>query len=104
MVLEAVEVGADASLGLVQRTASKHGEARIVMMSSRGYTTATKLDYDALTTPKEGDGSSAWHLGGSFHRYCNTKLANLYFVAELDRRLQERGIKNVYCNSCHPGS
>ncbi|KAI9859809.1 MAG: hypothetical protein M1830_006286, partial [Pleopsidium flavum] len=91
-------------LGLVEKTATKYGEARIVMTSSRGYMVASKLDYDALRTPIEGNGSSIWHMGGSFFRYCNTKLANIYFMAELDRRLQERGIKNVYCNSCHPGS
>lgn len=94
---------ADVSADLVEKTASQQGEARIVMVSSEVYKTATKLDYDALRTRIEGDGNSVWQLKAAFIRYCNTKLANVYFTAELDRRLQSRGIKNVYCNSCHPG-
>lgn len=69
-----------------------------------GYLGATKLDYKALTTPVPTDGSHWWHIFNSFRRYLNSKLANIYFTNELDRRLQARGITNVYCNSCHPGN
>lgn len=37
-------------------------------------------------------------------RYAESKLANLYFAKELDQRLQARGVKNVFCNACHPGT
>ncbi|KAL9121747.1 MAG: hypothetical protein Q9187_001687 [Circinaria calcarea] len=91
-------------LDIVEDTATSHGEARIVVTSSAGYKGATKLDYKALTTPVPTDGSHWWHIFSSFRRYLTSKLANIYFTNELDRRLQARGITNVYCNSCHPGS
>lgn len=38
-------------------------------------------------------------------RYADSKLANVYFAAELDKRFRtERGAQNIYCNSCHPGA
>ncbi|KAL1919258.1 uncharacterized protein VTP21DRAFT_1950 [Calcarisporiella thermophila] len=36
--------------------------------------------------------------------YGRSKLANLLFASELDRRLREKGITNVRVNSVHPGT
>ncbi len=33
-----------------------------------------------------------------------SKLANILFANELQKRLDEQGVKNVYVNSLHPGS
>ena len=89
--------------GLVEKTAKKYGDARIVMTSSFGYTFSTGLDYKALTTVVPGNGSKWWDLPGTFKRYGDSKLANIWFASELGRRLRENGVQNVYCNSCHPG-
>ena len=72
-------------------------------MSSLGYKKARKLDYEMLCTAKPGDGKSMKDAPEALMRYGDTKLANLYFAKELDRRLQIRGVKNVFCNACHPG-
>src|SRR5438045_5606098 len=73
------------------------------MTSSHAYKIASKLDYETLTTCVPEDGTSLLHLGGGFQRYVNSKLAELYFALELDRRLRERGVENVFVNACHPG-
>lgn len=90
-------------IDLIKQTSVMHGDARIVVTSSIGYQFATGLDYASLTTARPGDGDSIWDVKPAFLRYGNSKLANIYFANELDRRLREDGYKNVYCNSCHPG-
>lgn len=89
---------------LIENTANTtSSDARIVITSSAGYKMARKLDFASLKEHKEEDGKTIRELPDAFKRYCDSKLANLYFAAELDRRLQARGVKNVFCNSCHPG-
>ncbi|KAL8766452.1 MAG: hypothetical protein Q9209_006746 [Squamulea sp. 1 TL-2023] len=88
---------------LLKQTSKLHGEARIVLTSSIGYQSATGIDYSALTQVCPRDGGSVWDVIPAFVRYGNSKLANIYFTIELDRRLREDGYSNVYCNSCHPG-
>lgn len=73
------------------------------MVSSMAYGMAERIDYDALTHTVADDGTKLRDLKGAMTRYGNSKLANIYFALELDRRLRERSINNVYCNSCHPG-
>jgi NAD(P)-dependent dehydrogenase (short-subunit alcohol dehydrogenase family) len=90
-------------LDLVEKTATKYGDARITFTSSRGHKDATKLDYTALTTRVPDDGTSLRHLAGGYQRYLNSKLAVLYLALELDKRLQARGVKNVFVNACQPG-
>ncbi|KAL8835364.1 MAG: hypothetical protein Q9170_003353 [Blastenia crenularia] len=90
-------------IDLVKRTSVKHGDTRIVVTSSVGYQFATGLDYISLTTARPGDGDSVWDVKPAFVRYGNSKLANIYFANELDKRLREDGYKDVFCNSCHPG-
>lgn len=57
-----------------------------------------------LSTAKPDDGKSLRDTPEAFGRYMDSKLANLYFAKELDRRLQARGVGNVFCNACHPGA
>ena len=57
-----------------------------------------------ISTADPNDGKSLGHAAEAFRRYADSKLANLYFAKELDRRLQANGVKNVFCNTCHPGS
>ncbi|KAL8778600.1 MAG: hypothetical protein Q9213_007344 [Squamulea squamosa] len=90
-------------LDLLKQTSKRHGEARVVITSLIGYQPATGIDYSALTQVRPNDGGSVWDVVPAFVRYGNSKLANIYFTIELDRRLQEDGYTNVYCNSCHPG-
>jgi NAD(P)-dependent dehydrogenase (short-subunit alcohol dehydrogenase family) len=91
------------SSDLVEKTATKYGNGRITFTSSRGHKEATKLDYTALTTRVPDDGTSLRHLAGGYQRYLNSKLAVLYLALELDKRLQARGVKNVFVNACQPG-
>jgi NAD(P)-dependent dehydrogenase (short-subunit alcohol dehydrogenase family) len=87
----------------VEQTASFYGEARITLTSSHGYKAAKKLNYNALTTRVPGDGTSLLHLAGGMQRYLDSKLAVLYFALELDRKLHEKGLHNIFVNACHPG-
>ncbi|KAG1693554.1 hypothetical protein DVH05_023322 [Phytophthora capsici] len=40
---------------------------------------------------------------GQLQTYGETKLCNILFTLELDRRLQAAGIENVTAVACHPG-
>ncbi|KAL8889235.1 MAG: hypothetical protein Q9215_003484 [Flavoplaca cf. flavocitrina] len=94
---------ANGGVNLLKRTSKTHGDVRVVVTSSIGYRNATGLDYSALTQTRPGDGDSVWDMIPAFVRYGNSKLVNVYFSLELDRRLREDGYTNMYCNSCHPG-
>jgi NAD(P)-dependent dehydrogenase (short-subunit alcohol dehydrogenase family) len=87
----------------VEKTASKYGDARVTLTSSEGHKLAAKLDYTALTTRVPNDGTSILHLAGGWQRYANSKLAVLYLALEMDKRLQARGVKNVFVNAVQPG-
>ncbi len=93
----------DEESDLVETTAKTSGEARIVMTSSFAYRMAERIDYNALVKQNLDDGKQMRDLKGAMVRYGTSKLANIYFAAELSKRLRERGIENIYCNSCHPG-
>lgn len=78
-------------LEVLQRTS---GVSRIVTISSlshrfvqldRDHVMATRDNYLAMVT------------------YGHTKLCNLTFALELDRRLRSQGISNVISVACHPG-
>ncbi|MCJ1308453.1 hypothetical protein MMC25_002106 [Agyrium rufum] len=90
-------------LDLVEATAAAHGDARIVNTTSYGYAGAKVPNYEDLRQLKPNDGSSLLHYMPSFQRYLVSKLCNVFFTLELDRRLRERGVKNIYANCCHPG-
>lgn len=88
----------------MEQTAKLYGEARITLTSSHGYKAARKLDYHYLTTKIPGDGTSLLHLSGGFQRYLDSKLAVLYLALELNKKLQRRGLNNIFVNACHPGN
>ncbi|MCD7095354.1 SDR family NAD(P)-dependent oxidoreductase [Klebsiella quasipneumoniae subsp. quasipneumoniae] len=67
-------------------------ESRVVVTSSGLHRDAT-IDWDDLNAEK----SFQW-----LSRYSNSKLANLLFVFELDRRLRGAGVP-VTAVACHPG-
>ena len=66
--------------------------ARVVNVTSVGHHFASKgMRFDDLQSERRYDGMDA---------YCRSKLANVLFVRELDRRLAGTG---VTANACHPG-
>jgi len=67
--------------------------ARIVNVSSSAHK-AGNIDFDDLTWEKRR--YTAWRA------YGDSKIANLYFTYELNRRLKERGI-DVIATAAHPG-
>ncbi|KAL2918558.1 hypothetical protein HK105_201959 [Polyrhizophydium stewartii] len=69
---------------------------RIVNLSSMAYETAKKdgIDFASLNNKEKYDR----HL-----RYSETKLANIYFTRQLQKRLEAAGVKNVFVNVVHPG-
>lgn len=80
----------------------KSKEARIVVTASNAYQFVPgTLDFDALR--REVEPNMLGFIGG-MKRYGMSKLANILFAKELDRRLKERGVENVWVNAVHPGA
>jgi retinol dehydrogenase-12 len=77
-------------LELIQKTAAEQGEARIVNVASDSHRGA-RINFDDL----QGERSYS-----SFAAYGQSKLANVLFTFELDRRLQGTSIT---ANALHPG-
>jgi NAD(P)-dependent dehydrogenase (short-subunit alcohol dehydrogenase family) len=71
-------------------------DARVVTVSSVAHTTAGSIDLDSLTPA----GSSRPYK--SFQSYGESKLANLMFALELDRRAKASG-SGVVSVAAHPG-
>ena len=88
-------------LPLLQATARAHGDVRIVCVSSDAHRLVRDIDFDGLRREVRSDMLGSF---GSLKRYGQSKLANILFMQELDRRLREHGVTNVWVNSCHPGS
>ena len=94
-----------ALLPLLEKTAKEHGDTRVVMTSSDAHAFAkTGIDFDALqkTTPHRG----ARGLGEAMTRYGTSKLGNMLFARELDKRwaapLRAQGVQ-VTVDCAHPG-
>ncbi|KIK56170.1 hypothetical protein GYMLUDRAFT_263848 [Collybiopsis luxurians FD-317 M1] len=84
-------------LPLMKETAAKpDSHVRIVNVSSGLYEAAGSPDFSSL----EGLNQKSW---SSWGRYAQSKLANILFTNELQKRLEESGCKNIYCLSIHPG-
>ncbi|CAG8791349.1 23919_t:CDS:2, partial [Dentiscutata erythropus] len=66
--------------------------ARIVNVSSRGHRRAAGIEFEKLNDPNALD---------SMQRYVQSKLANILFTNELNKRYLEG--EQVYVNSLHPG-
>lgn len=88
-------------LPLLESTAKKHGDTRIVNTSSSFHAGCQELKFD-LTMSKERIKSpdsidSCW-------RYARSKLGVILFTRELSHRLDKRGSTGVYCNTFFPGN
>ncbi|KAL1618113.1 hypothetical protein SLS54_007352 [Diplodia seriata] len=88
-------------LPLVEKTASEHGQARILTVSSSLHLACQELSLPLLTSPAPTKSPAALD---SFWRYARSKLANILFTRELARRLDNMGLSNVYVNSFFPGN
>ncbi|KAI9251388.1 hypothetical protein BDA99DRAFT_201092 [Phascolomyces articulosus] len=75
----------------------KSGPSRIVNVASmmHGMTTITGAEFDKM--------SEEQYFNRKTH-YGKTKVANILFTYELNRRLKAKGINNVYVNCNHPGA
>lgn len=68
--------------------------SRIINVSSAAHMRG-KIDFDDLYGEKKYR---------SIKAYSQSKLANVLFTYELDRKLKERGIENITTNALHPGA
>jgi NAD(P)-dependent dehydrogenase (short-subunit alcohol dehydrogenase family) len=69
------------------------GESRVVTQSS-GVHERGEIDFDDLHHEREYD---------EWEAYAQSKLANLLFAYEFQRRLDDAGVANVTSVGCHPG-
>ena len=74
------------------KTLMKSPKARIVNVSSQAHMMA-RINWDDINAEKR---YSKWR------QYALSKLANLFFTYELERRLKKEGSKAI-CLACHPG-
>ncbi|KAI9347190.1 hypothetical protein DFJ73DRAFT_777589 [Zopfochytrium polystomum] len=83
-------------LPVIEETARKNGSARIVNLSSKLHNSSypAGIDFDNINNPK---------TYGPLSAYGQSKLANILFTKELQKRLSARGFDNIYVNACHPG-
>lgn len=77
---------------LILRENLMSDRSRIVCLSSHGHYSG-KINFDDLNWTKKYSG---------YYAYAQSKLANILFARELDRRLKEQGQK-ITAVSCHPG-
>jgi NAD(P)-dependent dehydrogenase (short-subunit alcohol dehydrogenase family) len=73
----------------------KSAPAKIVVLSSEAHRLWASMHWDDLDAKKH---FSMWG------RYGQSKLANLHFAKELQRRLDNEGVTNVTVNAVHPGA
>jgi len=78
---------------LLPLLAGTDGETRVVTQSSRAHSTG-EIDFDDL---HREDSYGKWEA------YGQSKLANLLFAYELQRRLDDAGVTDVTSVACHPG-
>lgn len=76
-------------LDVLKQTADKHGEARIINVSSNAHRMG-RVNFADI----QREENYSWTV------YGETKLMNLYFTYALDRRLEDT---NVTVNALHPG-
>jgi NAD(P)-dependent dehydrogenase (short-subunit alcohol dehydrogenase family) len=94
-----------ALLPLLEKTAREHGEARVVITASSAHAFATSgINFDELQKTKPHRGVRG--IGEAMNRYGASKLCNMLFAKELDKRwaapLRDQGV-HVFVDSCHPG-
>jgi len=79
--------------GLLDLLVDSEGESRVVTHSS-GAHTAGEIDFDDLHCETDY---------GKWAAYAGSKLANLLFAFELQRRLDRAGVEDTISVGCHPG-
>ncbi|KAI9302561.1 hypothetical protein BJ944DRAFT_205832 [Cunninghamella echinulata] len=73
----------------------ENAPSRIVNVSSLGHMGVYKsLGLENINDPK---------YYNRFYQYSKTKAANILFTRELAKRLEKKGVENVYVNCNHPG-
>ncbi|WP_318568250.1 oxidoreductase [Salinigranum marinum] len=77
----------------LRETAATAGDVRVVTHAS-GLHERGEIDFDDLQGERDYD---RWEA------YAQSKLANVLFAYELDRRLGDSGIDDVTSVACHPG-
>ncbi|KAJ3128687.1 hypothetical protein HK101_005354 [Irineochytrium annulatum] len=81
-------------LPIIEETA-KSAPVRIVNLASAAHLYASKgIDYNI-------NNSASF---SSFGNYARSKLANIMFTTELQRKLEAKGQNNIYVNAVHPGA
>lgn len=88
-------------LPLLESTAKKHDEARVVVTTSSFHLACQDIDFASLTSPTRTKAPAALD---SCYRYARSKLANVLFTRELEARLRKKGVKAVYANCFFPGN
>mmetsp|Transcript_13433 Transcript_13433/g.16186 ORF Transcript_13433/g.16186 Transcript_13433/m.16186 type:complete len:378 (-) Transcript_13433:190-1323(-) len=74
------------------------GEARVVNVASVAHTFADGIDFENINS----EGFFGYPFMG-WRAYGQSKLANVMFTYELDRRLRAAGVSGVDVNAVHPG-
>ncbi|KAI9824947.1 MAG: hypothetical protein M1826_007199 [Phylliscum demangeonii] len=85
----------------MEETASKFGEARIVVTTSSFHMACQEIDFASLTSAHRIKSSPALD---SCYRYARSKLGNILFTRELASQLEKKGVGNVYVNCFFPGN
>ncbi|KAI9347278.1 WW domain-containing oxidoreductase-like protein, partial [Obelidium mucronatum] len=83
-------------LPIIKETAASAGSARIVNLSSMAHTTSYKAGID-FANINSAETYKPWLAYGQI------KLANILFTTQLQKKLEESGVTNIYVNSVHPG-
>ncbi len=85
-------LGHFALTGLLLPVLAKTRNSRVITISSRAHSRGT-IDFDNL------DGSKGYQAKKFYNQ---SKLANLYFALELDKRMKEHKLQTISI-ACHPG-
>jgi NAD(P)-dependent dehydrogenase (short-subunit alcohol dehydrogenase family) len=80
-------------LPLLKAAAEKTGEARVVTVASNAHLTG-RIDFEQLEVRSHYN---------SYRAYADSKLMNVLFALELDRRLKHEGFTQITSNCLHPG-
>ncbi|KAF3934687.1 hypothetical protein ABW20_dc0105000 [Dactylellina cionopaga] len=89
-------------LPLLEKTAARTHDVRVIMTASDALMLVKGIDYDAVSIrPADADAPrGVMGFPGIMKAYGRTKLANLWFAKELNLRVGDKGI---YVNGPHPG-
>ncbi|KAI5813457.1 hypothetical protein BZA77DRAFT_358097 [Pyronema omphalodes] len=85
----------------IESTAETYGSARVVVVASEAYKFVSGIDFEAIRKPVV---PGLRGLVGCFKRYGQSKLANIMFAQELDRRLKAKGQQKVFVAAINPGA